>query len=167
MITEREAVQVISRAAIFDQRMAKPSPAVIDGWADEFNRYDLELHDLLAGVSAYYEIGRERVIQPGDVIRAARDIRQRRALTETTDHIRALPPGAPAHYEHGGLNADGRPVQAAYEIDGAGHLPCPTCHAKPGEWCENTRTSNPKKIPHASRLTAAWNAAGRPKGRQL
>lgn len=167
MITSIDASKVMARAAVFDQRMAKPSPAVIDGWADEFNRYDLELHDLLAGVSAYYEIGRERVIQPGDVIRAARDIRQRRALAETTHDIRALPPGAPAHYEHGGLNADGRPVQAAYEIDGAGHLPCPTCHAKPGQWCENPHSGNPRKIPCTARLQAAHVAAGRPKGRQL
>ena len=168
MITIPDATQVLARAAIFDQRLAKPSHAVVDGWADEFNRHDLELHDLLAGVSAYYEIGRDRVIQPGDVIRAARDIRQRRAQAENTAHARAALPAGPTVYRDGpGLNADGTPVQAAYEVNGAGHLPCPTCHAKPGEWCENPHTGNTTKIPHVARLQAAHIAAGRPKGRQL
>lgn len=168
MITIPDTTAVLARAAIFDQRVAKPNPTVIGGWAEEFNRHDLELHDLLAGVSAYYEIGRDRVIQPGDVIRAARDIRQRRAQVENAQQARALPAGQPPQYvPEEPFVVDGEPVEAAYEINGAGHLPCTTCHAKPGQWCENTHTGNPVKIPHTTRLRAAWAAAGRPKGRQL
>lgn len=57
----------------------------------------------------------------------------------------------------------GRPVDAAYETDGAINLPCPTCHATPGEYCETPR--GVAKIPHTQRLGQAW-ITNNPKGKQ-
>lgn len=154
MITIPDTTKIIARAAIFDQRISKPSNTVIGGWADEFNKHDLELHDLLAGVSAYYEIGRERVIQPGDVIRAARDIRQRRAQVENAQAARALPAGQPPQWDGTVPNADGTPVTAAYEIDGALDRRCGKCNAQPGHWCTSP-AGRDQKIPHLARLRPA------------
>lgn len=155
MITIADTATVLARAAIFDQRLTKPSPAVVGGWSEEFNRHDLELPDLLAGVSTYYEIGRDRVIQPGDVIRAARDIRQRRAQVENAEAARALPPGQPPRLEPGHtLNADGTPVTAAYHVDGALDRRCGKCNAQPGHWCTNP-DGRDQKIPHLARMRPA------------
>lgn len=160
MITTANTTAVLARAAIFDQRVTRPNPTVTNAWTDEFNKHDLELPDLLAGVSAYYEIGRDRVIQPGDVIRAARDLRQRRAQVENaTDARAALPAGQAPYLENGlGLNATGQPVEAAYEVDGAGHLDCPACNAGPGQVCEHPVDGRTMKIPHVARLKAARRA---------
>lgn len=152
MITIADTTTVLARAAVFDQRLARPSHAVVGGWSDEFNKHDLQLPDLLAGVSAYYEIGRDRVIQPGDVIRAARDLRQRRALIENTANARALPPGQPPRLEAGhSLNADGPPVAAAYQVNDALDRRCSRCNAQPGHWCTSP-TKRDQKIPHLARL---------------
>lgn len=155
MITTANTTAVLARAAIFDQRVTRPNPTVTTAWTDEFNKHDLELPDLLAGVSAYYEIGRDRVIQPGDVIRAARDLRQRRALIENTQQARAaLPAGQPPALDGPGLNAVGRPIDAAYEINDAGHLACRTCDAQPGQYCEHP-DGRTMRIPHVARLADA------------
>lgn len=159
MITIPDTTAVLSRAAVFDQRVPKPNPTVISGWAEEFNRNDLDVADLLAGVSDYYSIGRDRVIQPGDVIRAARDLRQRRAQIDNTQQARtALPAGHEPNLDGTGLNATGQPVDAAYEVHNAGHLQCPTCHAGPGEVCEHPADGRTMRIPHAARLAAAYRA---------
>ena len=158
-----DTIDVLSAIAAYDQRTIGRADA--EAWHLAIGDLDRDL--ALEAVVIHHKTSTERC-KPAHVRAAANGIRRTRAEAAHARRVAAdTRPPALVHGDGSGLNADGTPVQAAYEIDGAGHLPCPTCHAKPGEWCENTRTGNSKKIPHASRLTAAWNAAGRPKGRQL
>ena len=129
-------------------------------WAQTIERWHLDVSYLLQAVTAYYEEPRERVIQVGDVIRMARDLRQRDAMVDNAqslasgEAVGALPAGSGASTHPGGLNATGEPIQAAYEVDGAGHIPCPSCLAQPGETCG--RDGHDFKIPCVARLATAY-----------
>lgn len=163
MTTPTEAAQVLERAAIFDQRLARPNRGVVEGWAEALTPHQLDVPALLDAVTVWYSTPRDRVIGVGDVITTARAARQHHGQQRAAHEARALPAGQPPRYQAGGLTADGHPIHAAYEIDGAGHQPCRSCNAKPGELCENPGANQPARIPHAARLQDAWIAAGRPK----
>lgn len=61
----------------------------------------------------------------------------------------------PSDPRFGGLpigGGNGRPVPAAYEVNGAIQRGCGMCGVGPGEWCINVSTGSTRKIPCMIRL---------------
>ena len=129
-------------------------------WAQTIERWHLDVSYLLQAVTAYYEEPRERVIQVGDVIRMARDLRQRDAMVDNAqslasgEAVGALPAGSGASTHMGVINAAGEPIREAYEVDGAINIPCPGCLAEPGVTCG--RNGYVYRIPCVARLATAY-----------
>lgn len=153
------AALVLARANLFDPRTRKDDPGITAAWAETIARHNLDRGQLMQAVTTYYEEPRERSIQVGDVIRIARDARQRDALIDNAaslaspELVEALPAGSGASTHMGVINAAGDPIRAAYEVDGAIHLPCPACLARPGETCGRDHVDY--RIPCVARLAAA------------
>lgn len=153
------AAQVLARANLMDSRVRHGDPGMTAVWAESIGRHQLDVAYLLNAVTAYYEEPRDRVIQVGDVIRMARDLRQRDAMVENAAELAApelvepLPAGSGGSTHMGALNATGEPIQAAYEVDGALDLQCPSCLSGPGVTCG--RDGHDYKIPCVARLAAA------------
>lgn len=153
------AALVLARANLFDPRTRKDDPGITAAWAETIARHNLDRGQLLQAVTAYYEEPRERSIQVGDVIRIARDARQRDALVDNAQSlappvlVEALPRGSGASTHMGVINATGEPIQAAYEVDGALDLQCPSCLSGPGVTCG--RDGHDYRIPCVARLALA------------
>ena len=153
------AALVLARANLYDPRTRKDDSGITAAWAEAISRHNLDRSYLLHAVTSYYEEPRDRSIQVGDVIRIARDARQRDALIDNAQSLApseaagALPAGSGTSTHPGGLNAAGEPISAAYEVDGAGYIPCPSGLAQPGLTCG--RDGHDYKIPCAARLAAA------------
>lgn len=156
----QDASMVLARANLFDQRIRANDPAITAVWAQAIAKHNLDRSRLLDAVTSYYEEPRDRSIQAGDVIRIARDARQRDALVDnasslaTPELVEALPPGSGASTHMGVLNAVGEPIEAAYEVDGAGYIACPDCGASPGATCG--RNGHDYRIPCVARLATAY-----------
>lgn len=154
------AALVLARAGLFDNRIRKDDPGITAAWAEAIARHNLDRSLLLNAVTDYYSEPRDRSIQVGDVIRIARDARQRDAMADNTatlaspELVETLPPGSGGATHMGFINATGEPIQAAYEIDGAGDIPCSNCGARPGETCG--RDNHDFKIPCVARLATAY-----------
>lgn len=154
------AALVLARANLFDPRTRKDDPGITAAWAETIARHNLDRGQLLQAVTAYYEEPRERSIQVGDVIRIARDARQRDALVYNAqslappEFVEPLPAGSGASTHMGVLNAVGEPIEAAYEVDGAGYIECPDCGASPGATCG--RNGHDYRIPCVARLATAY-----------
>lgn len=143
-----------------DSRVRQGDPAQTAVWAEVIGRHNLDIAYLLNAVTAYYEEPRERTVQVGDVIRMARDLRQRDAMVENThtavaanSAVGALPAGSGTSTHMGVLNAAGDPIRGAYEVDGAISIPCPDCLAEPGVTCG--RNGYDYRIPCVARLATA------------
>ncbi|WP_280317259.1 hypothetical protein [Nocardia wallacei] len=99
MTTPAEAAQVLAKCACYDPVFSRPDAALAVGWAEAFDRYQLELPDLLAAVTSHYSESADRAM-PVHLIRIAREIRRVRAEREkaATEHhaAQALPPGTAA-----------------------------------------------------------------------
>ena len=144
-----------------DSRVRQGDPAQTAVWAEVIGRHNLDIAYLLNAVTAYYEEPRERTVQVGDVIRMARDLRQRDAMVENThtavaanSAVGALPAGSGASTHMGVLNAAGDPIRDAYEVDGAINIACPDCLARPNETCG--RDGYDYRIPCVARLATAY-----------
>lgn len=155
----QDAALVLARANLFDPRIRSDDAMITAAWAEAIAKHNLDRARLMDAVTAYYEEPRDRSIGVGDVIRIARDARQRDALADNAQSLAsgspvgALPAGSGTSTHPGGLNAAGEPIPAAYEVDGAGYIPCPSCLAQPGQTCG--RGGHDYKIPCAARLAAA------------
>lgn len=151
---------VLARANLFDQRIRANDPAITAVWAQAIAKHNLDRSRLLDAVTSYYEEPRDRSIQAGDVIRIARDARQRDALVDNASSlaapelVEALPAGSGASTHMGVINAVGEPIEAAYEVDGAGYIECPDCGASPGATCG--RNGHDYRIPCVARLATAY-----------
>ena len=156
----QDASMVLARANLFDQRIRANDPAITAVWAQAIAKHNLDRGRLLDAVTSYYEEPRDRSIQAGDVIRIARDARQRDALVDNAQSLApseaagALPAGSGASTHMGVLNAAGEPIREAYEVDGAINIPCPDCLAKPSETCG--RNGYDYRIPCVARLATAY-----------
>ena len=161
MTVTEDAAAVLAKASTFDPRVRVGDAAITASFADALERHNLSRDLLLRAVVLFYEEPRQYPISVGDVIRGARDLRQKESLQQTArDEIASgvkgqLPPGKATH--PGGFDARGRPVRTAYEVDGAIRLTCPRCDAQPGQVCRD-RKGRELKIPCASRLGAAYRA---------
>ena len=154
------AAMVLARANLYDQRIRKDDSGITAAWAEAIARHNLDRAYLLQAVTTYYEEPRDRSIQAGDVIRIARDARQRDALVDNASSlaapelVEALPAGSGASTHMGVLNAAGEPIREAYEVDGAINIPCPGCLAEPGVTCG--RNGYDYRIPCVARLATAY-----------
>ncbi|MGY1945311.1 hypothetical protein [Nocardia asiatica] len=103
MTTPADAAQVLAKCACYDPVFSKPDAALAVGWAEAFSRYQLDLPDLLAAVTAHYCESSERAM-PASLIRLAREIRRVRGEREKADQehhaAAALPPGAASTAQH-------------------------------------------------------------------
>ena len=154
------AAMVLARANLYDQRIRKDDSGITAAWAEAIARHNLDRAYLLQAVTTYYEEPRDRSLQVGDVIRIARDARQRDALVDNASSlaapelVEALPPGSGTSTHMGVINAAGEPIRAAYEVDGAISIPCPDCLADPGVTCG--RNGHDYRIPCVARLATAY-----------
>ena len=154
------AAMVLARANLYDPRTRKDDSGITAAWAEAISRHNLDRSYLLHAVTTYYEEPRDRSIQVGDVIRIARDARQRDALVDNAQSlappelVEALPAGSGASTHMGVLNAAGDPIREAYEVDGAINIPCPDCLARPNETCG--RDGYDYRIPCVARLATAY-----------
>lgn len=150
----RAAAAAWSRARIYDDKLGDPDKARLAAWAESVDRWQLDTPDLLEGVNRYYEGCTDgRTIGIGDVLNHAREIRRQRAENEKAaqEHAAAaaLPPGG---YSGLPINAQGKPVWDAYDINGAITRPCPRCHAEPNCACV-TSWGGAQKIPCLARMS--------------
>lgn len=98
MITPREALRILAAAAIHDER--KPSDVMADGWAEALNTADpdIQFHDCLAAVNAWYIDNPDGRIKPGHVAHYATEIKYARLGAERQEADRqrhALPEQPP------------------------------------------------------------------------
>lgn len=159
MSAAADAAQVLARANLMDPRVRQGDAAITAVWAQSIERWGLDVSYLLRAVTEYYTVPRDRTIQVGDVIQIARDFRQRDALVDNAQSlappvlVEALPRGSGASTHMGVINATGEPIQAAYEVDGALDLQCPSCLSGPGVTCG--RDGHDYRIPCVARLALA------------
>jgi hypothetical protein len=82
----RVAAAVLAKCASKDPFFPKPSAALAIGWGEEFERWNLTIDDLLAGVTkAYGDNGNGFRPLPKDIVDAARAIRRDRSDRESTE----------------------------------------------------------------------------------
>ncbi|MBF6135856.1 hypothetical protein IU501_22965 [Nocardia otitidiscaviarum] len=150
----RAAAAAWSRARIYDDKLGDPDKARLMAWAESIHRWELDIPDLVEGVTRYYEADTEgRTMGIGDLLHHARENRRQRAEREKAAEVRdaaALPAGS--GYAGLPINATGDPVRAAYDIGGAVSRPCPNCGAAVGDPCIS-RTGLGQKIPCVVRMT--------------
>lgn len=150
------AGDILARISSYDSTAPVPTTDVIRDWAEMIRAAGIEHQWLVDGVAAVY-LGCEEPPKSklGAVIAAAKAARARhhqgRALQAAA---------APTFDETGPRRA---PVVAAYEVDDAASLTCPTCGAGPGEFCGPP--DMPKIIPHQARLGLAYRT-NNPRGRE-
>lgn len=82
MITPDEVAQVLAKCACYDPMFSKPDPALLAGWSEAFNHYDLQLGVLLAAVTRHYLESPDRAM-PSHLIRHGREIRRDLAERES------------------------------------------------------------------------------------
>lgn len=153
----RAAAAAWSRARIYDDKLGDHDKARLAAWAESVDRWQLDIPDLVEGVNRYYEGETSgRTIGIGDLLHHARESRRQRAESEKAAEVhaevtaaKALPRG---EYEGLPINATGKPVWAAYDINGASDRECPNCHAEPRCACV-TRWGTAQKIPCLARMT--------------
>lgn len=147
--TVRAAAAAIGRAALFDDRITDGDPARIAAWAEALEPFGFDQGDLLAGVTKHYQAENAASIKVGDLIGSSRELRRQRAEREK---------GVPAPPPNGGMaglpiaSSDGKPIAAAYAINGAINHECPRCQSEAGTACWNPTTKSDRKIPCLERI---------------
>jgi hypothetical protein len=82
----RVAAAVLAKCASKDPFFPKPSAALAMGWGEEFEKWNLDPDDLIAGVTkAYSDNGHGFRPLPKDIVDAARAIRRDRSDRESTE----------------------------------------------------------------------------------
>ena len=149
----RASAAAWARARGQDDRLGEADPVRLAIWAESVDRWKLGTDDLIEGVTRHYESGTLRpTIGVGDLIHHAREARRQRAEREKATEIHdaaALPAGS--GWAGLPINAQGRPVWAAYDTNDAIERQCPHCSALPGDACIS-KTQQPQRIPCLSRM---------------
>lgn len=82
---QQVAALALAKCAAYDPWFPKASHAIVDSWAEQIQRYELELPDVLAGVAKMYsENGSGFRPLPKDLTDAARAVRRDRTEREST-----------------------------------------------------------------------------------
>jgi hypothetical protein len=80
----RTAALALAKCAAYDPWFPKPSQAIVDSWAEQVEKYKLEVPDVLAGVTKMYsDNGSGFRPLPKDLIDAARAVRRDRTERES------------------------------------------------------------------------------------
>lgn len=162
MTVSRETIQAAEKAwqaaRFIDDRFGEPDKNRLLMWAELFAKASITAGEAIDAVKDWYLAGgRDRSIQPGDIVTTVRDQRRKIAERQHSDRLLHQTPIDPQL----GLpiaGADGKPIWSAYEQHGAIDLPCRTCRAEPNDACINTKTDLVRKIPCVSRLTDGYRA---------
>lgn len=168
--TVKAVAEALQLAALLEDRTANPDKARIAAWAEQIEPHRLSKDDLLAGVRAFHNSGRERAMGVGDLIDAARMIRRDRAERETREELNArydepgprvaavldaiaasLPPMLDdPKYARPSQRTDGKPNPLA--------IRCPWCHAPEHRPCRIPNVYGEASVtlrePHPSRVEA-------------
>jgi hypothetical protein len=84
------AALALAKCAAYDPWFPKPSQAIVESWAEQIERYELEAPDVLAGVAKMYaDNGSGFRPLPKDLTDAARAIRRERTERESDDDRRS------------------------------------------------------------------------------
>jgi hypothetical protein len=156
----RAAGAAIGRASLFDDRITDGDAGRIAAWAEALDPFGFDQADVLAGVTKHYQAQNAPTIKVGDLIASARELRRQRAEKEKGESAAAATP--PPNAAIGGLpiaSADGKPIAAAYAINGAIDIACPRCQSEAGTACWNGTTKRDRKIPCLERVRAARRSA--------
>lgn len=102
------AALALAKCAAYDPWFPKASQAIVDSWAEQVERYKLELPDILAGVTKMYsENGSGFRPLPKDLTDAARSIRRDRTDRESDYERRARENARDAELDRRALSALG------------------------------------------------------------
>lgn len=94
------AAQALAKCAAYDPWFPQPNRATVAAWAEQIDRWELSIEDVLAGVTKMYgDNGSGFRPLPKDLVDAARFLRDKRAKDTTVDDSRALPGPPPASAE--------------------------------------------------------------------
>lgn len=149
-MNRNEIADVLTACAALDQR--KVGDSDVSAWYATI-RPDIDRQLALDAVRIHYATSTDRAM-PGHINNLAVQIRRDRAEREKADEIHNLAitgPNPAAGYLP--IPTDGKPVWAAYEVNGAIDRACPRCHAKPREACMNPITRQETKIACLVRYT--------------
>ncbi len=116
------AALVLAKCAAYDPYLTEPTKETCLAWAEQFERYDLDLPDLMAGVTRIYaENGSGYRPLPKDITDAARAGRSDRTQRESTAARQAREDQRDAALDRRSLAAIGRRVGVTFgkEIDHA------------------------------------------------
>lgn len=145
-------------------RTPQPSELVIRAWHEHFETFPhLTLTDALEAVKIYHRDPHDRMIQPADISRAAREIRRDRldrepdAMREArqaeldarlVDAIETFPaPITEPRFTRASQRTGDEPNPLAVR--------CPWCHAGEYRPCQIPGTNTAMRNPHPSRIEAA------------
>lgn len=149
------AGDILARIASYDSTAPVPSPEVIRDWAEMIRAAHIEHRWLVEGVGrVYMDAVEPPKAKLSAVLAAARAARARATQGQALAEL-----AAPSFDEEGPRRS---PVVAAYQVDDAIALSCPSCDAGPGEFCGDPEW--PRIIPHHTRLALAYRT-NHPKGR--
>lgn len=82
---QQVAALALAKCAAYDPWFPKASQAIVDSWAEQIQRYELTLSDVLAGVTKMYsDNGSGFRPLPKDLTDAARNVRRDRTEREPT-----------------------------------------------------------------------------------
>lgn len=149
----RAATAAWQRARFLDDKLGEPDPGRIAAWAEIIQKWQLSAADAVAGVDRYYEGETAgRIIQIGNLLHHAREVRHQRAEREKAAEVHAAAALNPGEGWAGlPLKSSGRPIRTAYAVDGAVDRTCPNCDAQIGAPCTSA-TGEPQKVPCLSRI---------------
>lgn len=91
MITRTDIGQILAKCTAYrPDKTPQPSEAVVLAWHEHFEQFPgLQLTDALQAVTRYHRDPQDRMIQPADISRVAREIRRDLLDRESEDERRA------------------------------------------------------------------------------
>lgn len=167
MITTTEIGAILAKCAGYrPDKTPQPSELVIRAWAEHFADFPhLDASDALEAVRVFHRDPHDRMIQPADISKIAREIRRDRAqrepdavrearqsaldarLVDAIETFPATPPVAARTYT--------RPSHRTGDGPNPLSVRCPWCHAGEYRPCQTPGTNVRMLNPHPSRIEAA------------
>ena len=103
MLNQGDIFDVLQKCSAYaNEKTPSPSEATILAWVEHFNQFPhIRRDDALTAVARYYRDPRDRLVQPADISRVARDLVQDRAL-RGPESVAITATGQPATVQHRG-----------------------------------------------------------------
>lgn len=103
---KQTAALALAKCAAYDPWFPKPAQAVVDSWAEQIEKYQLDVCDVLAGVTKMYsDNGSGFRPLPKDLTDAARSVRRDRTERESDAERRAREDRRDAELDRSALRA--------------------------------------------------------------